>query len=192
MVAAVPMKNPDQFWNARLTVPAVISRFPVFFHEPRVSLNDSPRTPLGENWIEKMKLKLPSRLICSICAPSTRTAKYVPAILSPRPPSSSAKAQPACSETTNVAMPISATAATNIDHLWVRFILSSACINNEPSPLFSPPDRHCPASPRLDPGSTSGPRSKLSEVTEIGRGPKKSPSFYRVIRKREGAGYFSI
>src|SRR5215472_16586458 len=92
MVAAVPMKNPDPFWNARLTVPAVISRFPVFFHEPRVSLNDSPRTPLGENWIEKMKLKLPSRLICSICAPSTRTAKYVPAILSPRPPSSSAKA----------------------------------------------------------------------------------------------------
>src|SRR5215831_17696845 len=157
MVAAVPMKNPDPFWNARLTVPAVISRFPVFFHEPRVSLNDSPRTPLGENWIEKMKLKLPSRVICSICAPSTRTAKYVPAILSPRPPSSSAKAQPACPDTKNVATAINATAAMNIDHLWVPFILSSACVNNEPSPPLLIPGHHCPASPLLDPGSTSRP-----------------------------------
>src|SRR5499433_1896925 len=163
MVAAVPMKNPDPFWNARLTVPAVISRIPVFFHEPRVSLNDSPRTPLGENWIEKMKLKLPSRLICSICAPSTRTAKYVPAILLPRPPSSSAKARPACPETKNVATAISATAATNIDHLWVPFIcLSSACVNNEPSPVFSSPGRHCHASPRLEPlGNSSLGNSSL-------------------------------
>src|SRR5262245_46946901 len=85
-----------------------------------------------------MKLKLPSRLICRIHAPFSMTAKYVPAILSPRLPSSSAKARPACPETKNVATAISATAATNIDHLWVPFIcLSSACVNNEPSPLFS-------------------------------------------------------
>src|SRR5262245_45021585 len=125
-----------------------------------------------------MKVKLPSRLICSICAPSTRTAKYVPAILSPRPPSSSVKAQPACPDTKNVATVISATAATNIDHLWVPFILSSACVKNEPPPLFSSPGPPLSHKPRLDPGTTSGPRSKLSEVTEVGGGPKKSPSSY--------------
>src|SRR5262245_8182483 len=41
-------------------------------------------------------------------------------------------------------------------------------------PLFTSPGRHCPASPRLDPGSTFGPRSKLLEVTEVERETERS------------------
>jgi hypothetical protein len=118
-VAAATPKNTLPLWKVRSTVVAVTSRLPVVFHEPKVSLNDSPRTPPPVNWMDKTARRLPSRPICSTCAPSSWTARYVPAILSPRP---STEAGPPCPRMEGELSAIAATTARDADHLWMLFI----------------------------------------------------------------------
>ncbi len=119
MALATPINVPSPVSKLRSTVAAVISRFPVLFQEPKVLLNDSSRNPpLPLNWIEKMKLKLPSSLICRVCAPSSWTAKYVPAIFLPRSPFSLAKVGLSHPEIRTVAEATKVRAAMDSQNLW--------------------------------------------------------------------------